>query len=103
GIASTIYWQIIRRIKHGIVIAFKEKLLDLLDALAQPDFDSTLQQIKQLFFERNYNAVFDASDNLPVYCARYTPVRSLCYYRLLTREPLLLSLLSKKTNIYCVG
>ncbi|RKP06159.1 hypothetical protein THASP1DRAFT_18836 [Thamnocephalis sphaerospora] len=75
----------------------------LADALNAPDFDARLQRIKGHFFERDYDAVFSEPTYLPVYAARYVPGRALCYYRMFTRHPALLSLLARPTRIYALG
>jgi 25S rRNA (uracil2843-N3)-methyltransferase len=75
----------------------------LADAMNAQDFMSRLQEIKKYFFERDYMAIFSEPNYLPVYAASYIPGRALCYYRILTRHAILLSLLAKSTNIYALG
>jgi 25S rRNA (uracil2843-N3)-methyltransferase len=73
-----------------------------METFARKDFLSTLQAIKSSFVQRDYEGIFTDPVNLAVYSAAYTPGRALCYYEIFSR-PKLLKLLSKKTNVLCVG
>ncbi|KAG0261852.1 hypothetical protein BG011_000615 [Mortierella polycephala] len=73
-------------------------------ALALPSFTGTLQTIKSHFYDRNYDAVFQNPDHLPVYTARYAPSRALCYYHMFLQHPVLLKTLEGgPSNILCIG
>ncbi|KAF9193057.1 hypothetical protein BGZ51_004290 [Haplosporangium sp. Z 767] len=73
-------------------------------ALALPSFTETLQTIKSHFYDRNYDAVFQNPDHLPVYTARYAPSRALCYYHMFLQHPVLLKTLEGgPSNILCIG
>ncbi|KAF9364522.1 hypothetical protein BGX34_001293 [Mortierella sp. NVP85] len=73
-------------------------------ALSLPSFTDTLQTIKSHFFERNYDAVFQNPDHLPVYSARYAPSRALCYYKMFLEHPILMKVLEGgPSTILCIG
>ncbi|KAJ1988164.1 hypothetical protein H4R33_002554 [Dimargaris cristalligena] len=73
------------------------------DIIADPDFESKLRTIKELFLERDYIGVFGDLTNLPIYTAQYIPGRALCYFNLFTRQPALFALLTKRPRIFCMG
>ncbi|ORY80892.1 hypothetical protein BCR37DRAFT_393538 [Protomyces lactucae-debilis] len=62
-----------------------QELLNALATLVAPQledmetFTAQLQQIKQHFFKRNYELVFQNSELCDVYAARYLPSRALAY------------------------
>ncbi|KAI9499759.1 hypothetical protein BX070DRAFT_231506 [Coemansia spiralis] len=72
------------------------------DALKQPDFVLRLQEIKRRFYERDFDGIFLASANLPVYTAQYVPRRALCYYEVFT-SPEMQKILHSHPQIYCLG
>ncbi|KAJ1953704.1 hypothetical protein EC988_002838 [Linderina pennispora] len=71
-------------------------------ALQRADFASTLQTIKQRFFARDFNAIFQTPGNLPVYTAQYVPRRALCYYEIF-QLPELQRILENAPTMYCLG
>ncbi|ORX88752.1 hypothetical protein K493DRAFT_341096 [Basidiobolus meristosporus CBS 931.73] len=73
------------------------------DSFQLPEFREILQNIKSLFYNRDYDGVFGTPEHLPVYSAQYIPARALCYYTLFSKEPELLDILSKKSHLYCMG
>ncbi|KAF9143088.1 hypothetical protein BGX30_001388 [Mortierella sp. GBA39] len=73
------------------------------EAFNLPSFDTTLQTIKSHFFDRNYDAVFQNPEHLPVYSARYAPSRALCYYHLFMAHPILMKTLEGPSTILCIG
>ncbi|KAK9722370.1 hypothetical protein K7432_002718 [Basidiobolus ranarum] len=73
------------------------------DSFQLPDFRETLQNIKSLFYVRDYDGVFSVPEHLPVYTAQYIPARALCYYNLFSTEPELQAILSRKSHLYCMG
>ncbi|KAF9106748.1 hypothetical protein BGX29_008606 [Mortierella sp. GBA35] len=74
------------------------------EAFNLPSFDTTLQTIKSHFFDRNYDAVFQNPEHLPVYSARYAPSRALCYYHLFLEHPVLMKTLEGgPSTILCIG
>ncbi|KAG0232402.1 hypothetical protein BGW42_008193 [Actinomortierella wolfii] len=73
-------------------------------AFSLPTFEQTLQKIKSHFFDRNYDAVFQNPEHLPVYSARYAPSRALCYYHMFLEHPQLLKPLEGgPSTILCIG
>ncbi|KAF9295963.1 hypothetical protein BGZ88_000985 [Linnemannia elongata] len=73
------------------------------EAFNLPSFNTTLQTIKSHFFDRNYDAVFQNPEHLPVYSARYAPSRALCYYHLFMEHPVLMKTLEGPSTILCIG
>ncbi|KAG0047849.1 hypothetical protein BGZ83_007183 [Gryganskiella cystojenkinii] len=73
------------------------------EAFSLPSFNTTLQTIKSHFFDRNYDAVFQTPEHLPVYSARYAPSRALCYYHLFLEHPILLKKLEGPSTVLCIG
>ncbi|CAO3569011.1 unnamed protein product [Mortierella alpina] len=74
------------------------------EAFNLPSFTTTLQTIKAHFFERNYDAVFQNPEHLPVYSARYAPSRALCYYHLFREHPVLMKTLEGgPSTVLCIG
>ncbi|KAF9122050.1 hypothetical protein BGW39_010066 [Mortierella sp. 14UC] len=74
------------------------------EAFNLPSFDTTLQTIKSHFFDRNYDAVFQNPEHLPIYSARYAPSRALCYYHLFREHPVLMKTLEGgPSTILCIG
>ncbi|KAG9067182.1 hypothetical protein KI688_011963 [Linnemannia hyalina] len=73
------------------------------EAFNLPSFETTLQTIKSHFFDRNYDAVFQNPEHLPVYSARYAPSRALCYYHLFMAHPILMKTLEGPSTILCIG
>ncbi|KAF9931778.1 hypothetical protein FBU30_009582 [Linnemannia zychae] len=74
------------------------------EAFALPSFNTTLQTIKSHFFDRNYDAVFQNPEHLPVYSARYASSRALCYYHLFLEHPVLMKTLEGgPSTILCIG
>ncbi|KAF8946526.1 hypothetical protein BGZ47_000318 [Haplosporangium gracile] len=74
------------------------------EAFNLPSFNTTLQTIKSHFFNRNYDAVFQNPEHLPVYSARYAPSRALCYYHLFMEHPVLMKTLEGgPSTILCIG
>ncbi|KAF9571344.1 hypothetical protein EC968_000717 [Mortierella alpina] len=74
------------------------------EAFNLPSFNTTLQTIKSHFFERNYDAVFQNPEHLPVYSARYAPSRALCYYHLFREHPVLMKTLEGgPSTVLCIG
>ncbi|KAF9957860.1 hypothetical protein BGZ72_001273 [Mortierella alpina] len=74
------------------------------EAFNLPSFTTTLQTIKSHFFERNYDAVFQNPQHLPVYSARYAPSRALCYYHLFREHPVLMKTLEGgPSTVLCIG
>ncbi|KAF9285872.1 hypothetical protein BGZ68_003405 [Mortierella alpina] len=74
------------------------------EAFNLPSFTTTLQTIKTHFFERNYDAVFQNPEHLPVYSARYAPSRALCYYHLFREHPVLMKTLEGgPSTVLCIG
>ncbi|KAL6908275.1 hypothetical protein GGI43DRAFT_136051 [Trichoderma evansii] len=47
--------------------------------LSSDSFTATLQSIKQLLFNRDFDAAFGSEENLQAYAARWSPTRALCY------------------------
>ncbi|KAF9976285.1 hypothetical protein BGZ73_008831 [Actinomortierella ambigua] len=73
-------------------------------AFSLPTFEQTLQRIKSHFYDRDYDAVFQNPDHLPVYSARYAPSRALCYYHMFLEHPTLLKPLEGgPSTILCIG
>ncbi|KAK3833732.1 MAG: hypothetical protein JOS17DRAFT_55331 [Linnemannia elongata] len=73
------------------------------EAFNLPSFDTTLQTIKSHFFDRNYDAVFQNPEHLPVYSARYAPSRALCYFHMFMEHPVLMKTLEGPSKILCIG
>ncbi|KAF9585530.1 hypothetical protein BGW38_001931 [Lunasporangiospora selenospora] len=74
------------------------------EAFSLPSFNTTLQTIKSHFYDRNYDAVFQNPEHLPVYSARYAPSRALCYYHLFLEHPVLMKILEGgPSTILCIG
>ncbi|KAF9904958.1 hypothetical protein EC991_002198 [Linnemannia zychae] len=74
------------------------------EAFNLPSFNTTLQTIKSHFFDRNYDAVFQNPEHLPVYSARYAPSRALCYYHLFREHSVLMKTLEGgPSTILCIG
>lgn len=73
------------------------------EAFNLPSFNTTLQTIKSHFFDRNYDAVFQNPEHLPVYSARYAPSRALCYYHLFMEHPVLMKTLEGPSTVLCIG
>ncbi|KAJ1939890.1 hypothetical protein FBU59_003974 [Linderina macrospora] len=71
-------------------------------AMQRADFASTLQTIKQQFFVRDFNSIFQTPTNLSVYTAQYVPRRALCYYEIFSL-PELQSILKRRPTVYCLG
>ncbi|KAJ2551000.1 hypothetical protein IWW35_003020 [Coemansia sp. RSA 1878] len=72
------------------------------DAMQRPDFAERLQDIKQKFYERDFDGIFLEPSNLSVYTAQYVPRRALCYYDLFS-HPQLQSILLTRPRILCLG
>ncbi|KAF9157724.1 hypothetical protein DFQ26_008420 [Actinomortierella ambigua] len=73
-------------------------------AFSLPTFDQALQRIKSHFYDRDYDAVFQNPEHLPVYSARYAPSRALCYYHMFLEHPTLLKPLEGgPSTILCIG
>lgn len=51
--------------------------------LSSPGFNTSLQQVKQALFNRDFGAAFGKEQFLEVYAARWSPPRALCYSRVL--------------------
>ncbi|KAJ1979175.1 hypothetical protein H4R34_002930 [Dimargaris verticillata] len=71
--------------------------------IADPDFGIKLRAIKHAFAERDFDRVFQTTENLPIYTAQYIPGRVLCYYQLITREPAIMAILRQRPSIFCMG
>jgi 25S rRNA (uracil2843-N3)-methyltransferase len=53
------------------------------EELSSPDFEERLQTIKGALFKRDFAAAFGDEAGLPVYAARWSPTRALCYASIL--------------------
>ena len=49
------------------------------DILSSSTFDSTLQEVKQALFNRDFDLAFGKDEYLRAYAARWSPTRALCY------------------------
>ncbi|KAM0229365.1 hypothetical protein ACHAPO_010026 [Fusarium lateritium] len=49
------------------------------ETLTSDDFTTTLQEIKQALFNREFATAFGREDYLKAYAARWSPTRALCY------------------------
>ncbi|KAI8801464.1 hypothetical protein BJ742DRAFT_29376 [Cladochytrium replicatum] len=87
----------------------EQAILDVINATcasatSSPDFDTRLRSIKDLFKERNYDAIFNEKLNLPVYIAEYAPGRALCYHHIIQANQVLKELVQRKGGyIYALG
>jgi 25S rRNA (uracil2843-N3)-methyltransferase len=62
----------------------QQRLLDIFshafqEVLSSPTFTSTLQEVKQALFDRDFERAFGKEEYLEVYAARWSPTRALCY------------------------
>lgn len=73
------------------------------DVFQDNDFKEKLATIKQLFFVRDFLAIFGNPTLLHVYTADYAPSRALCYRRLFLKNTILLTLLAESCTIFCMG
>ena len=54
------------------------------DVLGSDNLTTTLQEIKQALFNREFEKAFGSEEYLEVYAARWSPTRALCYAAILT-------------------
>lgn len=73
---------------HPIPLELQQLLLNIFnnsfhDLLHSDDLASSLQEVKQALFERDFDTAFGEKKYLETYAARWSPSRALCYAQIL--------------------